>query len=779
LPALVPELAVALDCSQADTLCISGGGGGGAGGQGSGGGGGGSVGGGGGGGGGGYNNAAPGGGGGGNGSGGSGNAGGNTTIGGSGGGSGIDGSDASSGGADGGAGSADGGGGGGGRGVWVVAGGAGGIGGGTYGGQGGGAGGSGAGGAGGAADIDPRFSGNATADPGVAGARVGSANGGAGGSASYTVTSGDLDSTITHVNAVAGNGGGGAGGSISNGHGGNGGNVTLDVDGIIDVTFVTLTSGKTGRAWNNYNNGGIGGSATLKAGTLVADKINLKKQDGALIVTVGTLDVTERNVELALNGTIAGNGTSNNGVFFDTIVIGGEKTLTVTKASGGNYAFKTLNVFGKNATYDGDLTATDAVLNFYLSSTITHGETLLTVTDGATVDEVSANAIRLHFGGGQLFRLKPGSRIILIDANDLNVDKDELPAPQRLTGSFVDYLIRPAVEGNKVVGIVEADFINPNARTHAKPLSQGFLAGMAFIDQGADFLVSHGIPALLRAQPENAPKGLDLFAVFGGSRLRYKTGSHVDLDGPTFIVGITASRPLPAGRLTFGPFVEYGEGRFDTHDRAPDAGRIHGSGRAIYTGGGLLAHMKFDETNQGHFYTQASAHGGEIDIDLPDLSDLPGSHEAHSTYGSAHFGLGRIIRVGDIVFDLYGQTLWSRQDADTVALGIGEVGFDPVTSRRTRLGARWIRALGPHTRLTLGAAWEREHDGKAKARFYIDSGDSLPIEPPKLKGDTGIFEASFTVTPARTSPWTLEFGVQGHVGQRQGITGSLRVNYGF
>jgi hypothetical protein len=78
-------------------------------------------------------------------------------------------------------------------------------------------------------------------------------------------------------------------------------------------------------------------------------------------------------------------------------------------------------------------------------------------------------------------------------------------------------------------------------------------------------------------------------------------------------------------------------------------------------------------------------------------------------------------------------------------------------------------------KLYLGAAWEHEYDGKAKASIL---GARLPA--PGLQGDTGIVEAGFTLTPsARNQALTLDVGVQGYAGKREGVTGSMRVNYRF
>jgi hypothetical protein len=76
--------------------------------------------------------------------------------------------------------------------------------------------------------------------------------------------------------------------------------------------------------------------------------------------------------------------------------------------------------------------------------------------------------------------------------------------------------------------------------------------------------------------------------------------------------------------------------------------------------------------------------------------------------------------------------------------------------------------------LALGLAWERELDGKARARI-----EGYKIDAPTLRGETGIAELSLILTPLPSKPLTLDISLQSHTGKREGITGSFRVNYRF
>ena len=74
----------------------------------------------------------------------------------------------------------------------------------------------------------------------------------------------------------------------------------------------------------------------------------------------------------------------------------------------------------------------------------------------------------------------------------------------------------------------------------------------------------------------------------------------------------------------------------------------------------------------------------------------------------------------------------------------------------------------------IGVAWEHEFDGESSATT-----NNLPILEPDLRGDTGIGEIGLTITPSETIPLTVDLGVTGYVGTREGISGSLLVKWTF
>jgi len=74
----------------------------------------------------------------------------------------------------------------------------------------------------------------------------------------------------------------------------------------------------------------------------------------------------------------------------------------------------------------------------------------------------------------------------------------------------------------------------------------------------------------------------------------------------------------------------------------------------------------------------------------------------------------------------------------------------------------------------IGAAWEYEMDGRAKATTY-----GYNIDTPTMFGSTGVGELGLTLKPSKTLPLSFDLGVQGYVGKRDGVTGSLQAKWEF
>jgi hypothetical protein len=73
---------------------------------------------------------------------------------------------------------------------------------------------------------------------------------------------------------------------------------------------------------------------------------------------------------------------------------------------------------------------------------------------------------------------------------------------------------------------------------------------------------------------------------------------------------------------------------------------------------------------------------------------------------------------------------------------------------------------------------EREFDGRAKSTTYTAT-DSYDIAAPDLTGDTGIGEIGVRFTLGTELPLSIDMGLQGYTGKREGITGAVQLKLTF
>ncbi|GHT90603.1 hypothetical protein AGMMS49545_04580 [Betaproteobacteria bacterium] len=587
-----------------------------------------------------------------------------------------------------------------------------------------------------------------------------------------------------------------------------------------DSTFIngdTVTFTDTGAGAVSIASGGVAPAATIFSNTQGHDY----RVSGTISGT-GTLTKTGNgNLTLTGNNTYSGNTIINAGSL--TLALSG--ALPNTNVSIASPAtFNLYNRVGKNLTLanaarlnvyqgaaiTGNLSAIGSQLNFYLPPIATNGYSLLNVGGTANITNSTVNVGIL----GSSSPLTAGDTVTLINANSLTgnpantiahgtglqgvsllYDFDLTTNGKQLLATVAGGIppidpnppvtppidpnppVTPPVDPNPPVTPPTNPGINLNPQT--KALAEGFLSGTAFLNQAQDFAAERGIHSALQTIQSSDKHG---FAAIGYSTLRHNTGSHVDVDGYTLLAGLAATTPTQTGTLTAAAFIEHGEGNYDSYNSFSNAASVHGKGDTQYTGAGILARFAFDETQAAPLYLDASIRSGKVKTDfsgnLYDGFGRAAAYNAKSTYVSAHVGAGYLLKLTEqSKLDVYGQYLWSHQNGDTVKLTTGEtVKFEAVDSQRTKLGAKFHHTLTTKTTAYVGAAWEHEYNAKANASIY-----GYKLDAPKLKGDTGLLEMGLTITPtaANQQGWSLDLGVQGYTGKREGVTGSLRARYRF
>jgi outer membrane autotransporter protein len=258
-------------------------------------------------------------------------------------------------------------------------------------------------------------------------------------------------------------------------------------------------------------------------------------------------------------------------------------------------------------------------------------------------------------------------------------------------------------------------------------------------------------------------------ASLGGSKSRYKTGSHVDSNSWNVAVAIGSKRDLEKGSLEWGVFGEYGKSNYTLHS---DAGR--GDGDSHYAGGGLMAKW----TNKHDVYTEASVRLGRLNDTASNLlRDAAGNgygYDVHANYFGAHVGIGKIIHYkGGKSLDVYGKYFYTKRDGVDFASGGNNYSLDSVASSILRVGARY-GTTDKKWNWYGGLAYEYEFDGKSEGTV-----DGVGIRAASVKGGSVRGEIGLRMSATKTNPWQTDISIYGYGGKHRGFGGSVNVAYMF
>ncbi|MDO4935765.1 MAG: autotransporter outer membrane beta-barrel domain-containing protein [Phascolarctobacterium sp.] len=290
---------------------------------------------------------------------------------------------------------------------------------------------------------------------------------------------------------------------------------------------------------------------------------------------------------------------------------------------------------------------------------------------------------------------------------------------------------------------------------------EGMAAAVQTVNMSADLASGDGMKSLIA---ETAGGATNTFGAMSAGSSKYKTGSHVDVDGWGVLVGAGKTRDWKDGSATtYGLFFEYGKGDFDTYN-----GNVHGDGNSENKGVGIMARHKLTNNT----YYEGNIRYGKQETEWSQ-SEL-GGYDMDSRYYGIMVGMGHIYPVGKNEIDVYGRYTYGHVGACDATLKDSKYHFDSVKSHRVRVGAKYnFVQEKSNAKPYIGLAWE--HEFKGEARASISGVGEAPA--PSMKGNTGIMEVGCDWKVSKK--WTLGLGANAYIGKRKGWDGMARIFYNF
>lgn len=307
----------------------------------------------------------------------------------------------------------------------------------------------------------------------------------------------------------------------------------------------------------------------------------------------------------------------------------------------------------------------------------------------------------------------------------------------------------------------------PQASDQTTIIGDSRTAAIAFANQGSDVLNE------VLSNIDEEEYGIKTFALVHGNRSKYDVASDIKINGWSVLTGVGETKKVNDDLLSWGVFYENGSGNYRTYNNF-NGNDLTGFGSSVYNGGGAM--LRYD--NNSGTYIQAGVRAGNLKNSLGDaVADgfgTVGGYSIDSFYYGTLLGVGKIIQLNETDnIDVYGKYFYTHHDGESVNILGDDVNFDSAESNRVRLGARYNKTLSEKLSGYYGLAWDYEFSGDADT--YIAGFD---VDNESLKGSTVVIEAGLHYAPDN-SPWSIDLGLQGYAGQREGFSGNVQATYTF
>lgn len=419
-------------------------------------------------------------------------------------------------------------------------------------------------------------------------------------------------------------------------------------------------------------------------------------------------------------------------------------------------------------------------LNFYLPSNTQNGDTILTLTDGAT--DLSKTTVNLNAFGGNIHT---GDTInLLTNQNGITVSdvQNDGTIAQGISLEYELANLGLNADGTSYTATV-GERIGTGLKDQTKALTSGVIDTASLLDSGTDrllewlpesFEITNGTGGTdLNSIPTT---GFDPFAGIGGSVVKIKTGDGSSLKSKNGGLNVGMARYLKNrhGAFVFGPVTDYGQ---DHYESTMEDG-TKGSGNSKYFTAGIIAR----QMNYGGMYYEASARYGRIRTNFVSDNFLVHNVPTHAFYEADAPCYSGHVRVGwrnnvsqESILDAYGIYSLNRVNGMTANLSVGETyTFSGVNSGRMRLGARLTRTIHDSKRFYSGIAFVHEFTGETHGTYM-----GMDTKKSSLKGDYGIIELGWQTKPSKNSPILIDTALVGVMGDHKGLTISAKFKKDF
>lgn len=414
-------------------------------------------------------------------------------------------------------------------------------------------------------------------------------------------------------------------------------------------------------------------------------------------------------------------------------------------------------------------------LRFYLPETIRAGATVLTVADAVDLSTPAGQGATTIGVGlvGSATPLNPGDSLTLIQANGgLTTDAGLSNSTTGMAGISTVYEFELANTGNALTATVAGGQASDQAIRQSP--AEGRLAGTALLTQGGDLAADQ---ALAEARAATSGRGgFHGFVSLAGGDSRYDSAGRLDLNSAQALFGAATALRLGESQAMAGLFFETGTANYSSINATAAGASVRADGDSRYVGAGLLG--RYDFANCGA-YLEASLRTGRLKTDYRsgELNAALGvaSYDTSVAYWGAHATLGKNWPLGETSqLAVYGRYSYAHTSGADVDLFGDAVAFDAMDSQRLRIGGRYDWTLAPHIRPYADLAWEYEFDGDARSTVA-----GRAVATTSLEGGSAVGELGLRLAPSADQALSLELGLQGWAGQRDGVAAALRLNYAY